>query len=93
MDEKKFLDVTNDMVEDIIKDVQAIVNRYAQTHGMEDSMHCFGSALSIAGGNMLSMLCFGLADPKQRSPFINKFFVLLRESAEAHKTRTMEKQH
>lgn len=93
VDEKQFTDMANEMVENIMNEMQAVVNFYAAGYGIESAMHCFGSALAISSGNMLSMLCFGLADPKQRSPFMANFFKLLRESAEAHKDRTVAKQH
>ena len=93
MEEKNFVEITNDMVENLITDIQAIVNRYANMYGAENAMHCFGSALAIAGGNMLSTTCFGLSDQSQRNPFINSFFKLLRESADSHRKRVIEKQH
>lgn len=93
MKESEFIDVTNDMVEDIMKSLQSVVNTYAETYGMEDTMHCLGSALAIATGNMLSHLCFGLVDQKQRSPFMRQFFTLMSESADKHRQRHVAKQH
>lgn len=90
---EEFLEISNDLTEDLVKTVNAVVNRFAQKYGTERTMECLGSSLAISTGNIVSTLCYGLSDQNQRSPFITNFIKLLRESADAHKKRHTEKAH
>ena len=93
MKQEQFTNITNDMVKDIIEFLNALVRDYGKDHGEEHAMNCFGSALAIATGNLLSQLCYGLADPKMRSGYIRNFHTLMQETEEAHSKRIKESQH
>lgn len=93
MESKEFLETSNDMTEDIITEINVIVNQYAAKIGLENAMSCFGTAMAVATGNMLSVFCLGLADPKQRGPYIRQFITLTTEAADKHKQRHLAKQH
>jgi hypothetical protein len=91
MNQEEFTNISNEMVESIVGQMQRIVYYYSEKHGTDKAMDCFASALAIASGNLISQVCFGLKDPKMRSGMLKSFFQLCNESAENHRKRTVAK--
>lgn len=91
MNQDQFNTISELMASDLVHDLNSRMKTLYEKFGNEAVNACFGNALAIATGNILSAYCFGCM-PDRKEAF-KLFETVMKGSAKKHKEWVVSKSH